>query len=76
MVDNISAINFAKNSIAYERSKHIEMKLRYCKSEYQVIDQMSHNWSVQEIEEDHGHGRLGTLELRWYIKRKNYFTFM
>lgn len=28
---------------------------------------MSHNWNVQEIEEEHGHERLGTLELRWYV---------
>lgn len=52
LVDNISAINLAKNPIAHGRSKHIEMRfhylrelvssgqlrLGYCRSEEQVAD--------------------------------------
>jgi hypothetical protein len=51
-VDNLSAINLAKNPIAHGRSKHIEMrfhymreqvskgniKLEYCRTELQVAD--------------------------------------
>jgi hypothetical protein len=51
-VDNLSAINLAKNPIAYGRSKHIEMrfhylrelvceeqlKLAHCRSEEQLAD--------------------------------------
>lgn len=51
-MDNVSAINLAKNPIAHGRSKHIEMRfhylrelvssgqlrLGYCKSEEQVAD--------------------------------------
>lgn len=51
-IDNISAINLAKNPIAHGRSKHIEMsfhylreqvsrgklKLEHCRSEAQVAD--------------------------------------
>jgi hypothetical protein len=51
-VDNLSAINLAKNPIAHGRSKHIEMrfhymreqvskgniKLEYCRTEMQVAD--------------------------------------
>jgi hypothetical protein len=51
-VDNVSAINLAKNPIAHGRSKHIEMRfhylrelvsdgklrLSYCRSEDQVAD--------------------------------------
>ena len=29
LVDNVSAINLAKNSIAHGRSKHIEMRFHY-----------------------------------------------
>ena len=52
LVDNVFAINLAKNPIAHGRSKHIEMRfhylrklvskgrlrLRYCKSKDQVTD--------------------------------------
>lgn len=31
LVDNVSAINLAKNLIARERSKHIEMRFYYLK---------------------------------------------
>lgn len=52
LVDNVSSINLAKNPIAHERSKHIEMRfhylrdlvssgqlcLSYCRSEEQVAN--------------------------------------
>lgn len=52
LVDNVSVVNLAKNSISHGRSKHIEMRfhylrklisegrlrLGYCKSEDQVAD--------------------------------------
>lgn len=52
LVDNIYAINLAKNSIAHGRSKHIDMRfyylrelvsdgrlrLGYCRSEDQIVD--------------------------------------
>lgn len=51
-VDNFSAINLSKNSIAHGRNKHIEttfhylrelvseekLRLEYCKSENQMVD--------------------------------------
>ena len=54
-IDNISAINLAKNLVAHGKSKHIEMKFHYlreqvsngricvehCKSEDQIADIMT-----------------------------------
>jgi len=51
-VDNVSAINLAKNLVFHQRSKHIDIryhflrdqvgkniiKLEYCKSKYQIAD--------------------------------------
>jgi hypothetical protein len=63
-IDNMFAINLAKNPVAHERSKHIEMRFHYlreqanngrlvfkhCRSKDQVADSSS-NLCVQEIEE-------------------------
>ncbi|MCI48405.1 cationic amino acid transporter 1-like, partial [Trifolium medium] len=60
-VDNLSAINLAKNPIAHGRSKHIEMKFHYlreqvsngtlklehCRTELQVADLLTKAVTVE-----------------------------
>ncbi|GAU31071.1 hypothetical protein TSUD_322080 [Trifolium subterraneum] len=67
-VDNVSAINLAKNPIAHGRSKHIEMRfhylreqvnngnlaLEYCKSEEQVADLFTKAVAVQVFQKLRG----------------------
>lgn len=63
MVDNVNVINFAKNPIAHGRSKLFEMKfhylrefvsegrlrLKYCKSEDQVVDLLIKEISIEVV---------------------------
>ncbi|GAU51495.1 hypothetical protein TSUD_413780, partial [Trifolium subterraneum] len=67
-VDNVSAINLAKNPIVHGRSKHIEMRfhylreqvnngnlaLEYCKSEEQVADLFTKEVAVQVFQKLRG----------------------
>ncbi|MCI14364.1 retrovirus-related Pol polyprotein from transposon TNT 1-94, partial [Trifolium medium] len=60
-VDNLSAINLAKNPISHSRSKHIEMrfhylreqvsngllKLEYCRTDMQVVDVLTKAVTVE-----------------------------
>ncbi|GAU43423.1 hypothetical protein TSUD_334860 [Trifolium subterraneum] len=74
-VDNVSAINLAKNPIAHGRSKHIEMRfhylreqvnngnltLEYCKSGEQVADLFTKAVAVQVFQKLRGQMRMETM---------------
>ncbi|GAU45883.1 hypothetical protein TSUD_401080, partial [Trifolium subterraneum] len=74
-VDNVSAINLAKNPIAHGRSKHIEMRfhyhreqvnngnltLEYCKSEEQVADLFTKAVAVQVFQKLRGQMGMETV---------------
>ncbi|GAU47720.1 hypothetical protein TSUD_285070 [Trifolium subterraneum] len=74
-VDNVSAINLAKNPIAHGRSKHIEMRfhylreqvnnenltLEYCKSDEQVADLFTKAVAVQVFQKLRGQMGMETV---------------
>ena len=84
-IDNMSAINLAKNLIAHGRSKHIEMRFHYlqeqvedgkmnlehCRIENQIADIMTKGVQVKDGTSESSKGGRGNCQKGKVDKRKS-----